>query len=237
MKQFALPFLTLMIGLILGSWGPRSDLRIARTEISGLKTELREKSSRPLVTDVTKMLGVTSGRQAAPVADSPEPAPAHIPDPVSIQPGLPGDDLDETFEEIGTPSPQNISEAIEAAQDLWKIRSAQSRELLIESLNLTESEVERFDEITSEMNNKLRDEIARTVEELKSRETLTSEDGLKMVNHISGILINAYDQTDTYFPPGWRDDMNEDTDLLNFIDPSVAVPLLDLENIPDGEQP
>lgn len=231
MKNIALPFLTLMIGLVLGSWGPRTELRSAKSEISKLKTEIKDKTSRPLVTDVTKMLGVTSNRTAT----GPAPASTNTSDP-NIESPSEANTVEAEIPQLEiTPNTENIHEAIQAAQDMWKIRSTQAKQLLIENLNLTEDEAKQFDAITASMNDKLRKEIEQTVDTLKSQEVLLPENGLTLVNHISGILLDTYQEADQHFPEGWRDNMTEDTELLNFIDPSVALPLLDLEDLPESE--
>jgi hypothetical protein len=224
MKQFALPFLTLMIGLLVGSWGPKSDLRIANLEIARLKLEgpKNEPSSRSMM-DVTKMLGVA--------------APARSPNRSDRKPPrTPDVETDKKSEVNETPSPsltppiienqEDFKKAIDAARDIWLARSAQARQLLIEQLKLTEQEAREFDKLTKTMNEKLQKQIQKTVDSLKANDTFLPEDGMMMVHEISGVMLDVYSEADKVFPADWRYNVTEDSDLINFIDPEVALPLL-----------
>ncbi len=47
-------------------------------------------------------------------------------------------------------------------------------------------------------------------------------------------MAATYDELDSAMPPNWRQDAGEEFSVTDFIDPSVALPLVDIEDELDG---
>lgn len=229
MKQLLMILSFFVIGMAIGGWGPRSDLRIAKDKIKTLEknasTAPKPDASRPVVPDITRMLNVPqSSIRSSRSPHTPSPHETATPDPDGAF--LPPTPMvsSEPIENI-----DDFKEAIEAAHDLWNMRQAQARQILIDRLELTESEMDSFDDAVREMNETLSKQIEDIAETLKDKETLTTEDGLTLVHEITGVMLQTYAQLDNVLPDNWQSEMTPDSDLHNFIDPMSALPLMDLE--------
>ncbi len=227
MKHILVAVILFIVGMAIGAWGPRSDLRIAKQKIRELErakpapSANEESSGMP---NITQMLNIP--RQPA----SPRPRPTRVPTPTT-DPAAPTQVVvpDETVSENGAFSPEDFREGIEAAHDLWKMRESQARQLLIEALELTESESREFDERIEAMNEELRRRIENAVTTMKDDETLTTQDALTLAHEISGVLLDTYADLDDVLPDNWQSQATADSDLPNFIDPMVGLPLIELE--------
>jgi len=249
MQKAPIAIVCLIIGLIIGSWIPRSELRILKEEIEGLRQEFQDcqksKSEPSLMENVTSMLGM-SGSQATKMSDhnsirsdrSPVPKPVTselVINPVEDQDGLPPDDID--IEISNAHDEKQIGEEgfqmkLEAARDLWKTRSAHARELLREELVLDEEEIRGFDNVITSINNRLEEEIAALASSVQYEDRLGTEDGAKIANRITGVLIDSYAELDAVFPTDWRENTTQETDIVNFIDPMVAAPFAQMYQPP-----
>ncbi len=227
MKHILAAVVLFIIGMAIGAWGPRSDLRIARQKIRELertRASTAPKEEASAMPNITQMLNIP--RQ--PVSPRPRPtrAPVPTPDPaVTPQENVP----DETDSEDATMSPDDFREGIAAAHDLWTMREAQARQLLIESLELTESEAREFDARIEAMNGELTRRIEDAVATMKDKEMLTTQDALTLAHGISGVLLDTYEDLDEVLPDNWQSRATADSDLPNFIDPMVGLPLIELE--------
>jgi hypothetical protein len=229
----------LIIGLFLGNWWPQSELRIARKKIAKLEEDLSKKAQplNPMMTNVTSMLGVTSQRKHPSNKDSASSPKIRKPTPARSRHEDPTPTSEPGEKEILNPEDfENMDEFMAAARELWEIRSTATREALIDSLDLTEDEIRDFDRIISAMNANLETEMKSIADEITSGNPMTSETGLLIVNHLSNIVLNTYNNLDDTFPEHWREEVPEDTDIMNFIDPGVISPFLEIEGFMETEE-
>ena len=56
------------------------------------------------------------------------------------------------------------------------------------------------------------------------------EAGLRMMNEITDALVLTYDELNRSMPPSWSDDAGNEFQLVDYIDPLVAMPLSGLED-------
>ena len=87
------------------------------------------------------------------------------------------------------------------------------------------------------MNLRLGDRIEQWTDYLKVKGELNPEDGIRMMNDLSSVMVLTYDELDGSMPPNWRDEAGEDFQLFNFIDPEVAMPLAEVEDIIGNANP
>jgi len=118
---------------------------------------------------------------------------------------------------------------IAEAAELWSARVEMARNSFISNLGLTPQQVALFDGVTAVMNAQLEERIGQWAEALKQKEEMSSEDGIRMMHELGTVLLKTYDEMDQVMPAGWRDKAGGDFQLVNFIDPAVALPLTEVE--------
>ncbi|MFA5193932.1 MAG: hypothetical protein WC740_24760 [Verrucomicrobiia bacterium] len=213
--------LALLLGLVLGSYGPRSDLRRARDRIKELERKVsKQDASTGKMQTVKAMLQVKdseiSAARAKPrkfVRPLPPPKPA-TPEPT----GAPA-----------TNAPPRMGRDIAQAAELWSTRVEMSRNSFIGNLGLNAQQTALFDGVTAVMNAQLEERIAKWAETLKQKDEMSSEDGIRMMSDLGNVLIKTYDEMDQTLPQGWREKAGSEFELVNFIDPAVATPLTEVE--------
>jgi hypothetical protein len=214
--------LALLLGLVLGSYGPRSDLRQARARIKELERKAgRQESSAGKMQAVKTMLQVKDSEISA-ARSKPRKIfrPPSPPQPIPL----------ETSEARATNAPPRMGRNIAEAAELWSTRVEMSRNSFIGNLGLNPQQTAMFDGITAVMNAQLEERIGKWAESLKQKDEMSSEDGIRMMTELGGVLTKTYDEMDQALPPGWRDKAGSEFQLVNFIDPAVATPLVDVES-------
>lgn len=214
-----IPF-ALLLGIVLGGWGPREDLKLARQEIELLRSRESRKTENPVQT-VTDWVRLPPRTEPTP---PPEPAPEGVTeDPPPIQP------------ETAPPPPLDLRAQIDEAMELWKIRTEIARNTLVAQAKFGPEEAAQFDVLLAAMNLRIRASIEQIAASLRAGEEPSPESGVRAIHALSGALATTYDEMDRTLPPGWRVAGEEPVDLVDFVDPSVAEPMIGLENrIPRG---
>lgn len=214
--------LALLLGLVLGSYGPRSDLREARARIKELEKKVgRQESSAGKMQAVKTMLQVKDAEVSA--ARGKPRKTFRPPPPPKLQ-------MPETAETPATNTPPRMGRNIAEAAELWSTRVEMSRNSFIGNLGLNPQQVAMFDGMTAVMNAQLEERIGKWAESLKQKDEMSSEDGIRMMTELGGVLTKTYDEMDQAMPQGWRDKAGSEFQLVNFIDPAVATPLVDVES-------
>jgi len=224
----------LLLGLVLGGWGPRSDLRRARKEIAELKAQAAERSHLAGQFGKAKaLLGISDAeikrrgirradeRRTAETGDVPTNAPV-----AGATTNGPSSSRADTN---GTPRP-NLEKQLEQATELWNTRAALARNSFVTNTGLNEEQTTRFDVLIAGMNLRIEDTIARWAETLQAKDTPTPEDGIRLVNEISDAMVLTYNELDRNMPEDWRGSAGKQFDLTQLIDPAVAMPLVDVED-------
>ena len=214
--------LALLLGLVLGSYGPRSDLREARARIKELEKKVgRQESSAGKMQAVKTMLQVKDAEVSAARGK---------PRKFTRPPPLPKLQTSETIEAPATNAQPRMGRNIAEASELWSTRVEMSRNSFIGNLGLNAQQTAIFDGITAVMNAQLEDRIGKWAEALKQKDEMSSEDGIRMMTELGGVLTKTYDEMDQALPQGWREKAGTEFQLVNFIDPAVATPLVDVES-------
>jgi len=237
--------LALVAGLVLGAWGPRMDLRKARDEMAKLRSQAAaaEKRTTELQT-VRTMLRLPEGEKqgrrprkdptaAATGADTGAPADAGA-GAAAPPPAAPA------FEPVTNHQHRDAligdKASIRQASELWKTRSAVARNSFLSNTGMSGEEEKMFDVLVEAMNLRLEDRISQWSGYLKSKTEITPEDGIRLINDLSSVMVLTYDEFDRRLPQGWREKAGENFQLFDFIDPEVAMPLTEIEN-PGGLRP
>ena len=57
---------------------------------------------------------------------------------------------------------------------------------------------------------------------------------MKLVRDLASSVATTYDELQASMPANWRQDAGKEFSVTDFIDPSVAMPLVDIEDELDG---
>ena len=231
MKTVIAAVLALLVGLALGGWGPRLDLRQARDQIKDLESKLRKRgASAGKMEAVKSMLQVKDDEMSAARARARKNTPKN---PVAFRSALATNNVSTPTEPDhakGTNSSEKFSEHLQKEMDLWNTRVEMSRNSFITNLGLNAQQTAVFDGMMAVMNSQLEQGIRQWADTLKQKDSMTGEDSIKMMNELSGVLAKTYGEMDQAMPAGWRDKAGSGFELMNFIDPAVALPLTDVQD-------
>ena len=96
-------------------------------------------------------------------------------------------------------------------------------------LGLSGKAEKAFDDALQEMNEKLYASVQELARRLASEEKMTPELGFRLMGDTSTILAETYDKIGEILPQGQRAEVSE-MQMIDFIDPAVAEPLIDVQD-------
>ncbi len=243
MRTLVVAAIALLAGLLIGAWPYRNDLRAARDEVSRLKSDLAKKErARSNIEGITRLLAIPD-RETVDVARTttePVSAPQSGPDgrTVSNTPsGFSSAQVRRHRWEERRPDPEDFRAHIKQAADLWKTRVALARESFASRVPTNEAQAVRFDVLMEAMNIRLGTTIEKWVDAIKTQEVFTAETGVRMMNELTDAIVVTYDELDRNMPPDWREKAGPEFQLLDFIDPEVAIPLAEIAPKFEGQGP
>lgn len=224
------PF-AVLLGMALGSWPARREIDRLRVETEELRKEVRRRQ-RDVGTfaQLTQMV-----RLSDPSADAgragrtnPPPAAADAAAPATNRPARRrGPPLSELRPRPDDDRP--LRARIDDAMEAWRVRTDIARNNFIERAGFDAEQAARFDTLVGAMNVRLRDRLERFAQAVQAGEAVTPEIGARLINDLSAAVVITYDEMDRNLPQ-WRRPEAGRLDLGNFIDPSVAEPLIGIED-------
>jgi hypothetical protein len=206
-----------------------------KTEIDRLSKNLKESKGRESeFANMIRMLKIPdrAGEQkTVPSTSKPPPAAATNAGPETAA----APDSKDTRKRGGPPfgrpgDRESLRERIKEAADLWRVRSDLARNSFIQNTKLTAEQAQRFATLTEAMNIRIGHEIDQFAAQVKEGGRLSPESGARLFNSLSGAFVLTYDEMDRSMPEGWRESSGKDFDLVDFVDPEVATPLIDIED-------
>jgi hypothetical protein len=237
MKTVAWVMAALLTGLVLGSWSMKADLRKARKEIVALKQELEKKGGRQTgLEGITSMLKLPAAdrsrrpteRVAMASADSdatkPTPAAAFASGDSAYTNRLPH------FRRRRADT-NAVRERFQAAIDLWKVRADLARNSFVSNVTTSDNQTAQFEVTMAAMNLRLSNSILAWVEYVQEAQTVTPETSIKIMSDLSTTLVWAYNDLDRTMPEDWRDRAGPRFQVFDFINPQVAMPLVEVEEV------
>ncbi len=211
-----------LVGLGVGRWSPAE--RRATVE--------REVARSPVVAPVQPVTGML-----------------RIPDrvgprPTEAQPSTDGTpDASAGQEPAASPRPrgprramreaqgEGLSERIAWAADAWRMRSEVARGDFLAQTGLDREGTVQFDVLMEAMNERIGHAVAVWVDEVAAAGAVVPEDGARLLHEVTGALVLTYAEMDRTLPAGWREAVGPQFDVVAFVDPSVAMPLADIEAV------
>ncbi len=241
MRQVVWIAVALLVGLVAGSWGPRAEVRDLRARLGEQETAARP--AQPEGADlegVVRMLRIPAGPPAAPPPDEvPEEPPAADPDappgPAAAADGEPGETAPAPPRPEPPPrEPGDMQADIDAAIEVFRVRAEASRNAFVANAELSRQQAADFDVLVAAMNVRLAQKIEDWARRLQTADDLSMpETGARMINDLSSALVVTYDELDRKMPSDWRQNPSgaaSGFDLADFIDPSVALPLVGVQD-------
>lgn len=227
-----LPF-ALLLGLVIGGWGPREELRAARKEISDLNRRVSNGESPSRLDTFARIVKIPD---RAPVKDT-------HPKPLFMPPKPPDSPSERKLAQTGTAatnavplpperrrlSPRDLRARIDEAKELWKTRVDVARAQWIQRLKLSTDETARFDDSINAMNEALYASMQGLADALAGNADVTPELGTRFLNEMTETLVSTYDNLSTMLPEDQQAEAAQ-IELTDFIDPAVAEPLISVQS-------
>ncbi len=242
-----LPFV-LLLGLLIGGWLPKKELKNAQTKIRELELNQSVKegsdgrSSR--FNSLTSIIrGPDTGHQHRRRQTPPDQSPATTQEPQS-ETGDPGtdslaanqlqpvDDLQESDSATTTHQPSepiDMQNHIEEAKELWKTRVQIARAQLIDQLRLNTDQTAAFDNAINNMNENLYHTIQDIADTVEASGDFSPELGVRAINAMTAAMVETYDSLAAAIPEHLHNEAAA-IELTDFIDPAVADPLIAVED-------
>ncbi|MBU4460552.1 MAG: hypothetical protein KJ579_08295 [Verrucomicrobia bacterium] len=230
MKVLAWIPVALLLGLALGAWPAKHEVQQLREEAEKLRKEAKARGAG------AGTLGQLTQIMRIPDASAPPKPRAPAAPPTQTVAAAEGASTNKPprrrppFAEM-RPQPgddRSMRERIDAGMEAWRVRSDIARNNFIANTGLDTAQAAQFDVLTQAMNLRLKDRLAKFAEEAKKGKKITPESGARIINDLSGAVVMTYDEMDRTLPE-WRKDGAGRFDMADFIDPSVAEPLIDIE--------
>ncbi len=133
--------------------------------------------------------------------------------------------------------PENLAARIEEAKELWSARVEIARANAVKRLRLSPEGEKAFDEALARMNQKIGESVAAVAERLSSEEKFSHELGVRLMGDLGISLAETYDELGAAVGEDSRADVSQ-LNLIDFVDPSVAEPLVGLQDklVPPGQE-
>ncbi|MBT3295028.1 MAG: hypothetical protein HN919_16915 [Verrucomicrobia bacterium] len=232
MKSWMLfPFI-LIFGWMMGGWLPKAELRTVREDLKVAQRALSARAPRRAgFTGVTQMLGIPKSSPTPDRVDVPEQDEPETPVPDASVAGS-----DQPAPEIAASKTNNASRGrsmkhgIQEAMEVWEARCDIARSTFVANVALAPEQATRFDVLVAAMNIRLAHSIEQFAQQVKSGEAVSEEQTVKLMRDLTTSVASTYDELDGSMPPNWRADAGKKFSVTDFIDPSVALPLVDVED-------
>ena len=220
--------LAFVLGGLVGAWRPNEELKALKAR----PAEVPQKQQNQAGFDsFAKMVNIPDAAKA-PRPRRPMRKPAEKADgdakpdaPENVAENKPEERNDQPRREI---SPEDLRARIDEAAELWRTRVEIARAQTIDKLGLDAAGTEQFNAAVDNMNLKLRDSIQTIATRLANEENMTPELGVRLMGDLCTTLAESYDEIGQCVGEDRRGEISS-LELHNFVDPSVAEPLISVQ--------
>ena len=240
MKTWMLLPFVLILGWVMGSWLPKTELREAKRELAAAHKALRTQNvpRGGQLGGVTRILGIespsASSAKTEPASTNVvEQAPAVASAAPEAQAGT--NSVDTTPDEAARENRRNrrrdrsFTQNIEQAMEAWDARVGIARSTFVSNAGLSQTETEHFDVLVDAMNIRLAHSVEQFTAHVKEGKAVGEPEGIKLLRDLTSAMAMTYDEMDASFPESWRRDSGKGFSLTDFVDPAVALPLTELD--------
>ena len=222
--------LAAVLGGLVGAWGPLEELRALKERGEEQKAEARP-AKRTGFSPIAQIINVPDAAKRPRRAKAPKPPKEEV--PKEAAPGEKAPEKAEKGRARPMLPPEDMQARIDEAAELWRTRIQLVRATALENLGIASDGADRFDTTISDMNDKLRETMQALADALANEEEMTPEMGVRLMGDLSVALAETYDRLGECVDPSKRMDVSS-LNLIEFIDPSVAEPLIAVQGKLDG---
>lgn len=241
MRHWYLIPLAALVGLAAGSWGSRDDMARVK-DMRETSADSRKASDAAGFGAFAKMVNIPDvarrpSRANARRVEGPEAEP----EPPKAKGANATNAAKEATAAAPEPkvranvSPDDLRARIEEAADLWRTRVEIAKTQWMAKLGISGDEQSAgFETALAKMNDSLYDTMQALALEIEKAGKVTPELSLRLMGDASSVMAEAYDGIAAVLPPEKRGEVSE-LPVFEFIDPSVAEPLVSVQDKIDGQ--
>jgi hypothetical protein len=229
MKYWILIPLLFLAGLVIGGFQPRGEIRRLRQELDTRKKA--ERTAPPQDRQLSSFLNMLPLETARP--DSPPASFTHDAGNAATQIMITATG---TLAETGGTNTQTeltaearsaaMKARIDQAAEAWRLRAEVARNTFATKTGFNDREMTDFDVLMGSMNIRLLDLFKQTAQQIEEGAEFTPESGVRLMNGLTQAMVLTYDEMDRKLPATWRTDAGASFDLVTYVDPAVATPLI-----------
>ena len=226
-----------LAGFIVGGWGAREDLRALR-DLSKKDEAKAVSKGKPggfdAFASMVKMPDEARRRPPRRHVEANRPSIAAT-NRAALAASKPADKAatNRTAAAARRVNPEDLRARIEDAQDLWATRVELARAQWTSKLKLEGASEAAFNAALQAMNDKLYDSMEALAAIIDEQEKMTPELGLRLLGETTTLLAETYDRIGASVSPDLRDEVST-MNLVDFIDPGVAEPLVRVQGKLEG---
>ncbi len=127
-----------------------------------------------------------------------------------------------------------MGDEIDRAVELWQMRVNVARSTFVSNTRLSETQAMQFDTLVQSMNIRIGETIDNFAANLQDAEEVQMEAGIRLMNAITDSVVLTYDEMDEALQEDWRRESGKEFNLMDFIDPEVGRPLINVQDKLDG---
>ena len=231
--------LTAVLGGIVGAWGPMEELRVLKEREDEAKVAARPAAKRGGFDPLAQFINVPDAakrprrtkKPATPIAKKGKDV-ASTNDAPSV---AAADATGEGKKGESRPllKPEDLQARIDEAAELWRTRIQLARATALENLGIAADAADAFDTALSDMNDRLRESMQAIADAIANEEKMTPEIGARLMSDMASAMVETYDHIGGCVDGAKRGEVSE-LNLAEFIDPSVAEPLVAVQDKLDG---
>lgn len=231
MKNWLWIPLAAVVGIVVGSWGPREDLRLYKEKAQEAKN-VRKASDASGFGAFAKMVNIpdVAKRRPRPKATKAETTKADTTEQATDTNVVVSLKHEQDPRRPHHQSPDDLRLRIEEASGLWRTRVEIAKTQWTARLGVSgDAERTAFDSALAQMNEKLLETMTALAAEIERAGKLTPELSLRLMGDASTAMATAYDALAEAVPAEKRDTLSE-MPVFEFIDPAVAEPLVSVQD-------
>jgi len=224
MKQIAIAAVALILGLVLGGLGPRSDLRALEAKVATMSSGGDCTSS--VGSDLAALMAAGSRRSAARNAlgdRSPDVIAEENPEAAALVEEINAGE-DEALGDLAQDLSEGIdSEQLELARTALELRRAQARASLVEDADPDETQLEAIDGAVNDMNSSLMGLASELTEMINNGEEPTRQDAMSFAADALDTMIIAEESMRGALDPDQLAALQDGSlDPFSYVDPELV---------------
>lgn len=235
MKPLLLFPFVLLLGLIIGGWAPKEELRKLKKEMKTMQKRVERGDRENRVNAFTRMMHIPDrASKTSPASEKPAPElTLETSDKAAAE--VSGDTTNtntishRSSRRPREVAPEDLQARIDEAKELWKTRVEIARAQWHNRLKFNTEQAARFDDVINTMNERLYYATQDFADLLAVSDTLTPEDTTRAINDMTTVLTETYNDFHEFVTEEQRGEVSM-IELTDFIDPGVAEPLIAVQD-------